>query len=834
LSKIIITILLSFLSVLLFAQRDNNRNQQQPNGPGKISGRITDSLTKQPIEYASVSLVKVANDKVIDGATTNDKGFFNITNVPEGNYKLLIYFIGYKTATINDITITASATEKKLGEVKLASQQVQLKQVDVEVEKSLIENKIDKLVYNAEKDITSQGGVATDILKKVPMVAVNVDGSVELQGNSNIRFLINGKPSSVFGNNITDVLQTIPASQIQSIEVITSPGAKYDAEGTGGIINIILKKTEIQGINGNISLTGGSRLQNGSFNLAARKGKFGVNTFLSGNAQLSSSTLNSSDRESVDPTHGSTSSLLQNGKSDFTRTGYQAGISFDWSPTEKNNFTGGFSFNDFGNDNKGTTNRQSIFRDSAGNLISDVTNDVISNSNFNNKAFDWNLNYKHKFKKDGQELDLQYNSSTSNNYSYYLQKQKYITPDSVFSGSQGKNPGTDMQTNLALNYTHPVSDKLLFETGLKTVLYSINSNSKVYLLDPSTGNYNFSDAQSNSVDYSRNVYAAYVSTTFKLKFLDVKAGIRDEYTETQAVFSNGGKAAIAPYNTIVPSGILSHTFKKNQTLKLSYSYRIQRPDYRDLNPFVNASDPKNVSTGNPNLKPEYTHNIELGYSKFFEKGININVNAFYRGNRADIQGYTRFYPTYLIGDSTYYNVSVTTRENIGTEDNFGMNIFASATIKKKFTMRSNISMFQRYIYNSITPGANISGFNYRANLNLSYQITSTFIVEVFGNFNSPRLNVQGRQPSFTTYNFALRKQFYHKKMSIAFTTTNPFDKYVNQKSDTKGTNFTTTSLRQLPYRSFGLNFTWKFGKLEFKRPRENEDVNLTNPPMQGN
>jgi ferric enterobactin receptor len=832
LSKTIFTILFSVLSIFLYAQRDNNRNQ--PSGSGKISGKIIDSLTKQPIEYASVSLVKAANDKVIDGATTNDKGFFTIINIPEGNYKLLIYFIGYKTASKTDITITSSNPEIKLGELKLTSQQVQLKQVEVEVEKSLIENKIDKLVYNAEKDITSQGGVATDILKKVPMVGVNADGSVELQGNSNIRFLINGKPSSVFGNNITDVLQTIPASQIQSIEVITSPGAKYDAEGTGGIINIILKKTEIQGINGNISLTGGSRLQNGSFNLAARKGKFGINSFLSGNAQLSSSTLNSSDRESLDPTSGSTSSLLQNGKSNFTRTGYQGGLSFDWTPTEKNNFTGGVSFNDFGNNNQGTTSRQSLLKDVNGNVISDITNDVISNSNSNNQAIDWNLNYKHKFKKEGQELDLQYNSSLSNNYSYYLQKQKYVTPDSVFSGSQGKNPGTDMQTNLALNYTHPVSDKLLFETGLKTVLYNINSNSKVYLLDPTSGNYNFSDAQSNSVDYSRNVYAAYISTTFKLKFLDVKAGIRDEYTETQATFSNGGKASIAPYNSIVPSGILSHTFKKNQTVKVSYSYRIQRPDYRDLNPFVNASDPKNVSTGNPNLKPETTRNIELGYSKFFEKGININVNAFYRGNRADIQGYTRFYSTYLIGDSTYSNVSVTTRENIGTEDNFGMNIFVSATIKKKFTMRSNISMFQRYIYNSITPGANISGFNYRANLNLSYQITGTFIVEVFGNFNSPRLNVQGRQPSFTTYNFALRKQFYHKKMSIAFTATNPFDKYVNQKSDTKGVNFTTTSLRQLPYRSFGLNFTWKFGKLEFKRPRETEDVNLTNPPMQGN
>lgn len=834
LSKTLLFIFLFSISVLLNAQRGNREGGGTPAmGPGKITGRITDSITRQPLEYASVSLVRKQNDKVIDGTTTDENGFFKIVNVQEGSYKLLVYFIGYKTATKTDIIITEIDHDVNVGEIKLTSLQVKLKEIEVSTEKALIENKIDKLVYNAENDITSQGGVATDILKKVPMVGVDADGNVELQGNPNVRFLINGKPSSVFGNNIADVLQTIPASQIQSIEVITSPGAKYDAEGTGGIINIILKKTEIKGINGNVSLTGGTRLQNGSFNLAARKGKIGINMFISGNAQLSASTLNSMKRTTFDTATGNSSILYQNGSSDFTRTGYQGGMSFDWSPTESNNFIGGFTYNNRTNTNKGTTNRQSVLQDGSGTILSDVINEVIADNISNNNSYDWNLNYKRKFKKEGQELDLQYNSSVSENYSFYLQKQKYITPDSVFSGSQGKNPGSDMQTNISLNYTHPVSEKLVFEGGLKIVLLNINSDSKIFLLDPATGDYSLSDAQSNSVDYSRNVYAGYLSSTFKLKFIDVKLGVRNEYTETNVSFSNGGKANIEPYNTVVPSCIVSRSFKKNQTFKLSYSYRIQRPDYRDLNPFVNASDPKNFSTGNSNLKPETTDIVELGYSRFFEKGINLNVNVLYRGRRDDIQGYTRFYPSYQIGDSTYYNVAVSTRENIGAEDNFGMNIFLSASIKRKFTLRSNISLFQRYIYNNIDPGSNISGFNYRANLNLSYQVTSTFIIEVFGNFNSPRLNVQGMQPAFSTYNFALRKQFFNKKMSIAFMATNPFDKYVNQKSETKGVNFETTTLRQLPYRSFGLNLTWKFGKLEFsRRKRDNEDVNLTEPPMQ--
>ncbi len=827
------------LSVFLFAiifisSLQAQQKDRENKGIGKISGIVIDSASKQPVEYATISLLKQENDKVIDGTTTDAKGVFKLNKVEEGTYKILIYFIGYQTFTKSNLVISKENPEVSLGQLNLVNRQVMVKEVTVTADKNIIENKIDKLVYNAEKDVSSQGGVATDILKKVPMVAVNVDGTVELQGNSNIRFLINGKPSSVFGSNIADVLQTIPASQIQSIEVITSPGAKYDAEGTGGIINIILKKVTVQGINGNLSLTGGTRLQNGSFNLSARKGKFGVNAFLSGNAQLSSATLNTSDRESTDPSTGYKSSLLQNGTSNFMRTGYQSGLSFDWSPTDNDNFNGGLSYNNFGNTSTGFNNRRSLLKDAAGNTLTDVNNIVNADNNFNAQAYDWNLNYKRKFKKEGQELDVLYTSSLSNNNSYYLQTQKLITPDSVYSGSYGKNPGTDMQTNISINYTHPINEKLLFETGVKTVIYQLNSKSDVFLLNLPSDVYDFNTNQSNSINYGRNIYAGYISTTFKLKFLDVKAGVRNEYTETKANFSSVGNVNVAPYNTIVPSGTISHTFKNNHTFKISYSYRIQRPDYRDLNPFVNASDPKNLSTGNPNLKPETTHNIELGYSKFFEKGININVNAFYRGNRADIQAYSTFYPTYMIGDSTFSNVTVTTRENIGREDNFGINIFASANIKKKFNLRSNISAFQRYIYNAIVPGANISGFNYRANLNLSYQITSTFVVEVFGNFNSPRINVQGKMPAFTTYNFALRKQFFNKKMSLAFTTTNPFNKYVNQKTETTGVNFTSVSLKQLPYRSFGINFTWRFGKLEFKRQKDAEDVNLTNPPIQGN
>jgi len=279
------------------------------NTNGKISGRIIDSATGQPVEFASVSLSVQNLDKEINGMMTDEKGAFVLTNIADGTYKLSIFSIGYKQGITNNIVISKTTTNVNLGNIKLAMVSSKLADVTIAADKNTVEYKLDKTIYNVDKDITSQTGVATDVLKKIPEIMVDVDGNVELQGNSNIRFLIDGKPSTIFGTNLPDVLAAIPASQIQSIEIITSPGAKYDAEGTGGIINIILKKSNVQGINGNVSLSGGSRYENGSFNLNARKGKFGAHVYFSGNAQLASTTLTNVNRSGQDTASTTTQEL---------------------------------------------------------------------------------------------------------------------------------------------------------------------------------------------------------------------------------------------------------------------------------------------------------------------------------------------------------------------------------------------------------------------------------------------------------------------------------------------------------------------------------------------
>ena len=807
--------------------------QDQPEGKkAALSGKVTDVVSKAPIEYASVAVFAGNSRKPVNGTTTNNKGFFSISSLDTGLYRVVIDFIGYEADTV-EAHISNRQPAIRLNDIQLVKKAHTLETVTVVAQKPLIENKIDKMVYNAEKDVTGQGGVATDILKKIPQVSVDADGNVELQGNANIRFLINGKPSSIFGNSLTEALQSIPASQIKSIEVITSPGAKYDAEGTGGIINIILKESKVRGVNGNINLSAGSRLENGSLNLHARKGNFGLNGYLSGNGQLSSTTLKSLNRSSYDTIGQTHSNLLQNGSSRFHRSGMNAGIGFEWTINKKNNLSGNFGYDYFGNQGSGT-NYQELLTQSTplpGTQLADVKSIFIPNNHFKIKSYDYSLNYKKTFDKEDQELTAQFNSSTGNSVQRFLQDQLNAAGDSVFSGLQSNNPGRDQGSELVIDYTQPLAPNVKLETGGKIGMRDIRSTSDVYAYTPPAPGYIYDSTQSNALHYRRQVYAGYASINFPIgKWLEVRTGLRYERTQTQADFSKAASTAVPGYNTFAPSLLFAHHFNENQMLKLSYTRRIQRPNYQFLNPFVNALDPKNISTGNPNLQPELGDIAELGYSLSFAKGVSVNANLFYRGSRHDIQPYIVYYPTYRIGDSLYSNVSVNTFENIGTEHQFGLSLYGSVPVGDKFTLRSNLTLFDKYIINRFVGNTSSNSFNYRVNLNASFQATKTLVAEFFGNFNSPRNEVQGKYPSFTSYNIALRKLIWNKKGSIGFTATNPFNKYVNQETEVIGDQFVLNSIRKIPFRSFGISFSWKFGKLEFKKDKEDSGGSDAPPP----
>jgi ferric enterobactin receptor len=813
-------IILCFLLVISFTLKA----QDNTSGKGSISGKVIDAATKIPVDYATVSLYKQGSASPFNGMVTDPKGNFKLDNIAYGDYKLTIDFLGYKRQTIDHVIIGTNAKSVPLGNITLAPLQNQLQQVNITASVPTVENKIDKLVYSPANDLTSQGGVALDVLKKVPMISVDINGNVELMGNANIRFLINGKPSSIFGASLADALQSIPASQIKNIEVITSPGAKYDAEGTGGIINIILKDSKVQGINGSVNLSAGTRFENGSLNLNARKGNFGINASFSGNDQLNTISRNSSSRTAFDSLNNK-STLNQNGSNPFTRHGYQSALSFNWSITPKDELTVAVNYNNFGNHGTGLTNIDQATYSPSGTLLTDNASLSTSNSLFSAHATDISVAYKKTFAKENQELDFLYNTSIGTNTSNYSQQQDYTTGSLPNVSSIGFNPGKDRETDISVDYTQPLTKDFTLETGAKAVIEDINNSTA-----QSFANGNNVLSQNQAFTYNRKIFAYYLSASFSLfnNFIDGKAGLRYEYTSSTTDFAT---TPLPSYGIVAPSFVLSHKIDKTQTIKLSYTYRLQRPDYRSLNPFYNISDFYDISTGNPNLNPELGHNFELGYNKSFGKGASIYIAGFYRYNTNDLQSFTTFHPTLNVGDTTLTNVSLTERANIGKETSEGINLYGSLPLGK-LTFRTNMFFADRITDN---PGfAQVTSFTYRINLNASYEFAKDLAGEFFINYRSSQKGFQGTNPAFYFYNFAVRKQFMDKKMSIGLTAANPFGKYVNFQSTTFGPNFNQSSLRQVPLQSFGISLTYKFGKLEFKKEKEpKDDNNLPVPDENG-
>lgn len=816
-------IIIIFLFLLCSATIVNSQPYNNPKG--RISGKVIDAVTKQPVDFATVSISKTGSTNPFDGASTDPKGNFTLMNVNPGDYVISVDFMGYKKKIINNLSINSATPNISLGTITLDPIQTQLKSVDIVAKAPVVQNKIDKMVFNVANDLTSQSGTAADVLQKVPQVTVDIDGNVQLQGNSNIRFLINGKPSSIFGASLADALQSIPSTQIKAIEVITSPGAKYDANGTGGIINIVLKDSRVEGVNGNFNLSAGTRRENGNFNLNARKGNFGVNAFFGGGEQINSTTINTNDNQSHNG--NAFTDLYQKGNSSFTRGGFHSGISFNWDITKKDALTASFGYNYFSNHGYGPTSQHSRTIDqSVDTLMSDIQTLRNSDSRFRGKYFDYSVDYKKTFDKEGQELDVLFNSSYGNNRSSSFQQTDSLA-DGRLSGIQSNNPGREHETDISIDYAQPISKKFKFELGTKMVLDNINNS---VVTDTLSGAAWLPNAnQTYGFSYDRKIYAGYVSTTFSLfnDFIGGMAGLRDEYTTTSANFP--GAQPIPSYNKLVPSITLTHKLDETQSLKLSYTYRIQRPDYQSLNPFINISDPHNISTGNPNLRPEIGHNYEFGYNKSFAQGANIYVGLFYRYNTDDLQSYTTHYDSLTINGTIYNNVYLNQRYNIGTETTEGVSLFGSLPVTKHFNLRTNMMFSNRITTNPGNP--QVSGFMYRINLNASYDFGHDLIGEAFVNYNSSQRTIQGNRPVFAFYNLAVRKQFWNKKASVGLTTTDPFANYLDQRSTTSGANFTQTNIREIPFRSFGIILSYRFGKMEFKK--EKKDDNNSNNDLPG-
>jgi outer membrane receptor protein involved in Fe transport len=755
---------------------------------GRITAVILDSLTKKPIDYASISLVKVKDSKSVNGAVTDAKGKVVLQNVPPDDYKLSIGFMGYKTKMVL-VKTTPEKPDHNAGVIYISPTAGNLKEVEITGQKALIENKVDKLVYNAEQDITNAGGDASDVMRKVPMLSVDINGNVQLRGSS-VRILINGKPSGTMANSVADALKMIPAEQIKSVEVITSPSAKYDAEGSGGIINIITKKKTAEGISGNLNTTAGTRSNNGTFSLSAKTGRLAVNGNVGVNhAYPQNSKVVTFNSATID---GVTNTVLQDGYSKWSRLGYNGSFGVDYDLNAYNNFSTTVKLNRFSNGGPGSSviSRNGITS----------TNFRDMDMSFNN--LDWNVDYRKTSKKEGEEFSVSAQLSTGRNGSDFTNRfTSEGIPDVVILG---RNTGKNNEYTVQSDYTYPFSKTTVLETGVKGISRNIISDY---------------DAAQQNFDYDQNVAAAYGVLGFKLsKKTTVKAGLRAEYTKIDGLAGNTFNFDNDYFN-LFPSMVISQSLNGMTTVKLSYNRRVQRPSLFYLNPFRNESDVFNPMQGNPKLSPELSDNIELGYSTFI-KGSVINVSLFYRNTQDVIE--SAIQPFIDNGVSK----NLTTYINVGTSQSYGFNIFGSYNPKPKWTLMANLGL-NTYEINNAGSNLNTGTFlNYTAFVRSAYALSGGWSTELWGVINAPKRTFQGKTDMMYFYGAAVKKEILKKKATIGLNVLNPVSRDLNIKT----TNTTANSIQRTdihyPLRSFGVNFSYKFGKMDFNaKPKKKKGVN---------
>lgn len=802
---------LYFLTILLFTTgfiyaQFPGANAGQTTIVGKISGSVVDSITRKPVDYATISLSRSGQTKSTNGALADEKGAFKIDNVKAGKYRLTITFIGYATKIVDPIETTLSKPDINIGELILATNSKVLNEITVTGEAAVIENKIDKIVYNAEKDVTSVGGNASDVLRKVPLLSVDYEGNVSLRGSSNVRILINGKPSGVLSGNVGDALKAIPADQIKNVEVITSPSAKYDAEGTSGIINIITKKNSLEGMSGSINSSLGTRQNNSNVSLNAKKGRFGLNTSFGGNYSWPAASIISFSSQ------GNGFSNTQSGENETERLSGNGSIGIDYDFNNYNSISSTLKLSRY---SFGTDGTNAVLSETIAGINS---YNRTTNSDFAVTNYDWNNDFTHKFKKAGQEYSIaaQYTRGKNNN-----DYTSAFSNDPLIENSG--NDGINEELTFQLDYTHPFK-KVTWEVGAKTIIRDISSDSRAFKYNSTTQGSTAILGRNNIYDYNQNVVAGYSTFAFTLaKKYGFKLGGRYEGTDIsgKSTPANASEKFDNKYGTFTPSVVVSRGFKNFQTVKLSYNRRIQRPSLSYLNPFRNVADSLQQSEGNPKLSPEISNNFEIGYSTFVKTTI-INASFFYRRTSGIIESVVE---SVNEGTKTY---SLQSFANVGTNNSFGFNFFGSINPVKILTLRTNLNINSYNInVDNSTLSSSTTGktyFLYNAFVSGSVTLPKGFIIESFVILNSPRRTFQGENAGFNMWITGLKKEILKKKGSIGLTFVDPFNERKNFNSNLTGSNFTQKTNFSIPFRSFGANFSWRFGKLKSTAPAKKKGV----------
>jgi outer membrane receptor protein involved in Fe transport len=738
---------------LLFSYCGLTIAQKAPVNKYEIKGIIIDNKNV-PVPFANVLLYNSQDSTSADGTTTDEEGMFAIP-ARAGIYYLKISFLSYQTKTIPDIKVSNNGL--LLDKIVLEENSQLLNEVVVTGQKSQYQLSLDKKVFNVGSDITSLGGSAADILNNVPSVAVEMDGTVTLRGSQNVRILIDGKPSGLVGLGSNDALRQLQGDIIEKIEVITNPSARYDASGEVGIINLVLKKNKNKGLNGVFTANAGyPTFYGGSYSINYRKNNLNIFS----NYGVSYRT---------DPGHGSTfqeysgadTSFIFSEKSKGSRTGLSNNLTFgmDYYFSEKSILTGSFLYENSREKNFTDINYTDFAGDNS--FIQSTKREEIQHATENN--FEAALSYRKKFERKDQEftMDFKWMQTTEPNNSDIKQFNA--------SGVNDQNERSGTSENeynylLQADYIHPFLNDIKVETGIKSNLRLVNSN---YFLEEqnSSGNWIPFPAYVNDMAYNEKIHSAYLMSSYEFSRFSAQAGLRGEFSDIKTELKKTNETNHRTYLDLFPSAYFSYKLDSSNTLQISYSRRINRPDFRSLMPFDGFGDSRIIEQGNPDLNPVYTDSYEAGYFLDSEK-FNFLSTIYYRHRTGVIMEFSSV-------DSL--GITYVKPINIAVQNAYGLELNLTYEFEDYLRFNSNFNF-----YKAITNGSynqedfTSETYSWTNRSSLSFGL-SGYDFQTTLNYRAPRITPQGKDLATWYVDFGVTHEVFKGKGTLALNVRDVFN-----------------------------------------------------------
>lgn len=799
-------------SQLAHTQTIDSLNIEVPTSQNlNVKGTLVDATTQMPIEMANVVLQPIGGTQQYF-STTDENGHFIVEDVPPGNYKMSLFFIGFKRID-KEVTISMESTD--LGSITMQNESSVLKEVTVSDFRKMIEQRPDGITYNAENDKSNLGTTATEVLRKVPMVSVDMQGNVQLRGNSAVRVQIDGRPSELVAASVQDVLRQIPADNIKTIEVITSPGAKYDGEGAAGVINIITKKKTIQGLSGSIFLGPAYNFDQdlltgnlgGSLNY--RQGKFGVN--FSAGVSRWAMVLESEGGRTDFPGANNETRLTQNqrmyGRGNFGWTRLGADYQLDSLQV----INAGVNYN------PGEWMQDVDLEASYPATGMHYRRSTKSRAPRQNVGF--NAGYSKKFRSNPKRtFDLLGSYSIGNRNSQYDLTNLDIPTNVLNYKERNENLTQNNELTVQADYVHPLTAKNeKLEFGAKVIDRDIKSDYVLSEWSLGEADYHVNPNRSNMLKYNQLVGGIYSQYTRPLtEQLSMIAGLRYELTRIHGnVRDNGGDFELPLIHSLLPNITFMYDLKNFSKIRIGYNKRIERPSINYVNPYIDYSDPMNLKRGNPHLEPERNHNIEMGYSTFIGRS-SLNLSPFYRFTDNGIEPVTTV-DNNGISMTEYGNLA--RRQTIGIDANIGANLF------NKLQLNINGNAYYKILESDAINRRN-EGLEWKANMMANYRINDIFGLSAFGMYNGNQVQLQGLQGGWYYYSLGADMKIFKGKGTLGIGLDNIFTPVVKIRTSYEYQNANYDMLTKYLGRGVRLSFNYNFGKMQFQREKtiRNDDL----------